>query len=179
MTDLDDALDATGGFSGTEPATNAGETRRKCTHPRKFRFREFVDLAGGATISNDVCTRCGHRFDPERQRRGRAVGKRGKAHERDGLRRLGITNVGGLNRERDGGDRLDPFVVQWKSYVPKRFPGWMLDEIGKLRQVGLMPSQTPILAVTEARQGVKRRGIVVVDLDDWIALHGPSGVADA
>ena len=88
------------------------------------------------------------------------------------MRRLGLVNVGGLNRERDGGDRLDPFVAQSKSFAPGRYPGWMSDELTKLRQVGLLPHQTPVLVITESRQGVKRRGLVVVDMDDWVALHG-------
>lgn len=166
VTEIDDVLRAP-----FEPLTrsNAAATPRKCSHPKQH--RQALDAPTGRTWT---CLRCGHSPSPEKIRLGRRVGKRGKAHERDGLRSLGITNVGGLNRERDGGDRLDPFVVQWKSFEPGRFPGWMLNEIAKLRAVGLMPEQTPILVITESRQGVKRRGVVVLDLDDWRLLHGPT-----
>jgi hypothetical protein len=172
MSDLDAALERTGGFTGLTEAANAGDVRRKCLHPRQAREHLLID-----GVRTWRCSRCSHTPDLVKQRRGRSAAKRGKAHERVGLRAMGIQHVGGLNRERDGGDRLDPFVVQWKSYAAGRFPNWMLDEIEKLRRVGLMPSQTPILVVTESRQGVKRRGLVVVELTDWMALHGPSGVA--
>jgi hypothetical protein len=165
MTDLDSIP----GLFDPTPATNAGDTRRKCRHPKDARIPIDTDEGRAWT-----CGRCGHSTSAARIRAGRAVGKRGRKHERQSMERLGLVNVGGLNRERDGGDRLDPFVAQSKSFVPKRFPGWMLAEIDKLRRVGLLPHQTPVLVITESRQGVKRRGIVVLDMEDWIGLHGPT-----
>lgn len=170
MTDLDEI----GGLMDPATPANPAAKARKCRHPKPYRLP-------ASASDPERCLACGHVFDPAVQRRNRNNRKRGNAHERRQIRdALGLQHLGPLNRERDGGDRLDPFVAQSKSYALSRFPNWMLRELDKLRSPGLMPTQTPILVVTRhGGSGTKLRAIVVVELDDWISLHGSAGVEDA
>jgi hypothetical protein len=68
------------------------------------------------------------------------------------------------------------FIAQVKSKAGAAFPQWMLNELDKLpRNAG----QTPLLVVAQGMvQGKRRRAFVVVDMDDWVALHGPTEIVE-
>ena len=169
--------DLDGLFIPATGPTNAGDTQRKCSHPKRHRLPILVGEAHTARPTRSWrCLRCGHQPDPDRQRIGRNNRYRGQRKERKNIRdRLQLQHVGGLNRERDGGDRMDPFVAQHKAYARGRFPQWMLTELDHLRRPGLLPSQTPILVVEQAYgSGHKSRAIVVLEFTDWLLLHGPT-----
>lgn len=146
-------------FEPMTPPNPAAPEPRSCSHPRGDR-RLFE---GGI-----ACGRCGRELDETRIRRGRTSRNRGNAIEREVGHRMGLTRVG----QYGGPDDLsgDLFRVQVKSggAFPERLWAW-------LRGVPANAGQTRLLVVTDAPgPGRRRRAVVVVDLDDWIALHGPA-----
>jgi hypothetical protein len=126
----------------------------KCRHPRRSRMA-------------DGCGLCGKVLSPILARRGRNNRQRGNAIEREVGKRLGLKRVG----QYGGPDDLtgDLFAVQVKSGLafPERLWAW-------LRAVPTRAGQTALLVVTDAPgPGKRRRAVVVLDLDEWTALHGP------
>jgi hypothetical protein len=122
------------------------------------------------------CEQCGKPVTIESQRRGRNNRIRGLAIQRDIARRLGLVNLHGPLAEDAKSEETycnAAFVAQVKSGA--RFPGWMATELAKLPRTG---GRVPLLAIAETPgAGHRRRAIVVVDLEDWVDLHGPSGDA--
>lgn len=166
MTSLDD-LDL---MDATTPATPTG-AKRRCGHPKSS--RRFVIIEDSVTLGRprEECGRCGHHFDPDRQRAGRNAQQRGKRHERVEMRRAGI-HTGNANKADDGLSVDGLFAFQAKSRASATFPGWMALELDKLR--GAHGSRTPVLVVIEAAgQGVMGRKLAVVEWSDWLELHGP------
>jgi hypothetical protein len=139
--------------------------RSKCRHPRDKRM--LTDDGVG-------CGACGHIFDPRRQRAGKNNRSRGNAIEREIGKSLGLTRVGMYGTPTDLGATAEPFAVQVKSggAFSERFWAW-------LKAIPATAGQTPLLVVTDAPgPGRKRRAVVVLDLAEWVLLHGPSGVAE-
>lgn len=113
------------------------------------------------------CRRCGQAADPVLRRRGRTNRARGNAIEREIGHRLGLRRVGQFG----GADDLsaDWMIVQVKSGTsfPERIWRWLQAlpaNAGQVRAVIMTDAPGP---------GRRRRAIVVLDIDDWIALHGP------
>jgi len=131
----------------------------------------WIDLpAGIAAVLPPGCVGCGLSKEEyeARQSRGRRNVKRGKHYEHGWAERLGMRQTGGLNKEDDALNEL--FVGQAKSMASTRFPGWMANELDKLR--ARWADRIPILGILEAAgQGKKGRRLIVVDEQDWIALH--------
>jgi hypothetical protein len=122
--------------------------------------------------STGICPRCFKVRDAARSRRGRTNRARGNAIEREIGHRLGLRRVG----QYGGPDDLsgDLFAAQVKSggSFPERLWTW-------LKAVPVTANQTPLLVVTDAPgPGHRRRAVVVLDLDAWIDLHGPTGGAE-
>jgi hypothetical protein len=116
-----------------------------------------------------ACFRCDRVRDDVVTRRGKNNRARGNAIEREIGHRLGLRRVG----QYGGPDDLagDLFAVQVKSggSFSERYWAW-------LRAVPVTAGQTPLLVVTDAPgPGGRRRAVVVLTLDDWISLHGPTG----
>jgi hypothetical protein len=158
MTDLDQALAAT----SPEPVTSVTTaTPRRCA---RHGWRPSADTIGLVT-----CTRCGTVKDETRSRRGKSARNRGNSFERDLAKRLGGRRTGMFG----GPDDVtvnDLFVIQAK--VGKRFPSWLHDELVKLPRTG---GRIPLVVVGDAPgPGSRRRVMVVVGMDDWTALHGPT-----
>lgn len=140
-------------------AANPAATPRKCRHPKPVRTHHEGTWR---------CMGCGHIASADRIRGGRRNRNRGNAIEREIGHKLGLRRVG----QYGGPDDLsgDLFAVQVKSGVvfPERLWYW-------LRAVPSEASQTPLLVVTDAPgPGRPRRSIVILTLEDWIALHGPT-----
>jgi hypothetical protein len=120
------------------------------------------------------CARCGAIRSPESARRGRNNRQRGNSIEREVGKALGLTRVGQYGTPTDLGATAEPFAVQVKSggAFSERQWSW-------LKAVPTTASQTPLLVIADAPgPGHRRRAVVVLDLADWIALHGPSGVRE-
>jgi hypothetical protein len=111
-------------------------------------------------------TRPAVRLDPVRSRRGRANRRRGNDFERSLAAELGGRRIGQYG---DPADVLTPlFVVQAK--VRKAFPYWMTRELDRLPRAD---GRIPLLVVSDSPgPGRRRRSVVVVDLRDWVDLHG-------
>jgi len=115
------------------------------------------------------CARCGTVKDEARSRRGRTNRNRGNAIEREVAARLGLRRVGMYGTPEDAsGDYL---VVQVKSGAsfPERVWRW-------LNALTADANQTRAVVLTDAPgPGRRRRALIVLTLEDWVALHGPSG----
>lgn len=149
--------------------------------PRKCRRHEWVTTQTVVDPSNTPiietwCSRCHKPFDATGSRRGRLNRSRGNAIERDVAKQLGLRRVGQFGGAIDAGESSDPFVASVKSgngYFSNRY--W-----DQLKRQPVTGQQTAILVVTDAPgPGHKRRAYVVVELGDWVALHGSRGVEDA
>lgn len=122
-----------------------------------------------------VCHFCGItlEFYEARSRRGRNNRKRGNAIELEIARALGLRKVGMFGGPEDVGTRDDPFLIQVKSRSGRAYPEWVERELAKLP---VTAQQTPLLVIAEAGAvGKRRRALVVLRMDDWVALHGPAG----
>ena len=115
-----------------------------------------------------TCVRCSRLRDDIATRRGRNNRSRGNSIEREVGKQLGLRRVG----QYGGPDDLsgDLFAAQVKSggAFPERLWSW-------LKAVPVNAGQTPLLVVTDAPgPGHRRRAVVIVEIGDWIALHGPT-----
>ncbi len=119
-----------------------------------------------------TCRRCGHPADPARLRRGRRNRARGNEIEREIGRRLGLRRVGQWGGPDDLAGELFAAQVKSGGAFPERLWGW-------LKAVPVTAGQTALLVVTDAPgPGHRRRAVVVLDIADWIALHGPTEADD-
>lgn len=135
--------------------------------PRGCRRHEWM-ANGGPTF----CRRCNKPKDDLAARRGKNNRARGNAIEREVGKSLGLRRVGQFGGPTDLGETGDMFAVQVKSggSFSERFWQW-------LKAVPVAADQTAILVVTDAPgPGHKRRAVVVVDLTDWVLLHGKDGL---
>ena len=114
------------------------------------------------------CSRCGLQRDEARARRGRTNRSRGNAIEREIGARLGLRRVGQYGGSEDLTSPLFAAQVKSGGSFPERLWTW-------LRAVPTTAGQTALLVVTDAPgPGHRRRALVVLDIDDWRDLHGPS-----
>jgi hypothetical protein len=115
---------------------------------------------------NGTCVGCGHVTDPVKARRGRNNRTRGNAIEREIGKRLALRRVGQFGGPEDLMNDLFSAQVKSGGAFPERLWGW-------LKQVPVKAGQTALLVVADAPgPGRRRRGVVVIDIDDWQALHG-------
>lgn len=141
-------------------------TPKKCRHPRERRSHHDD---GGWNCE------CGHWVSGLARRRGRTSRSRGNAIERSVAKELGLRRVGQFGGPEDAGTHADPFIVQVKSgkSFPERLYRW-------LRALPSNANQTPLLVITDAPgPGHRRRALVVLTLEDWVALHGSTGTEEA
>lgn len=118
-----------------------------------------------------ACGRCGKVRDWTTVRRGKNNRNRGNAIEREVGKRLGLRRVGQYGGPEDLAGEMFAAQVKSGGAFSERFWQW-------LKAVPTGADQTALLVVTDAPgPGVKRRAVVILELDDWIALHGKDGVA--
>lgn len=120
-----------------------------------------------------VCHLCGLDLElwERRSRRGRNNRSRGNKIELEVARSLGLRKVGMFGGPEDVGTRDDPFLIQVKSKSGRAYPEWVERELAKLP---VTAQQTPLLVIAEAGAvGKRRRALVVLRMEDWVALHGP------
>lgn len=154
MTDLDDLPL----FDPPDAPRPGAAPARTCKHPRHLR---------GLVGEVPVCTRCGHQFDPQRQRRGRSARYRGTSDELAVARLLGGIKVG-----HHGG----PHDVELPGYM--RLQSKKLADWPSLAQVvtwlETLQPHGDIRGVTLARvpgPGLKAQRLLVVDLYEFARWH--------
>jgi hypothetical protein len=135
---------------------------RRCLHPKWKR-----ELRSSEIGTFTYCGSCQKMLDPAVARRGRNNRARGNAIEREIAAKLGLRRVG----QYGGADDIRglAFAGQVKSGTayPEKFHRW-------LKAVPVNAGETAILVVTDAPgPGHQRRALVILDLSDWTALHGP------
>jgi hypothetical protein len=158
VTDLDELL-------ADLPIAGPSLTGATCKPATCRRHRWVASWANGAQ-GVYVCERCGRTQDVARSRRGKSARSRGNAYERELAKKLGGKRTGMFG----GPDDVTTSLFTCQVKVRKAFPSWMTDEIDKLTRTA---TTTPILVVANSPgPGYKRRAIVVVDLADWVDLHG-------
>jgi hypothetical protein len=112
--------------------------------------------------------RCGAIKDEARSRRGRTARARGNRRELELAKALGGVKVGHHGGPEDV--RAGLLNVQSKVRAGSAFPSWMARELDKLPRTG---GRLPALIVTDVPgRGIRRRALVVMDLDDFRELHG-------
>jgi hypothetical protein len=143
-------------------------TPRKHRHSWVWKHEPPVEV-WGEHVAWRECSKCGARADELTSRRGKNNRARGNAIERDVAKQLGLKRVGMYGGPEDVGTAADPFIVQVKSgnSCPERLYRW-------LKALPSNASQTALVVVTDAPgPGHRRRALVVLTLEDWVALHGP------
>jgi hypothetical protein len=162
-------LDALPFNDGTERPALSTATVRRHRHRWVHADRWFDTEDGERTYEHVwACEGCGRLKDEARSRRGRNNRKRGNRHEREWAKRLGLRRVGQYGETADG--RNEMFAGQSKSLATGAFPGWMTNELTKLRAAH--PELVPLLGVLEATGGHGQgRRLVVMEEADWVALH--------
>lgn len=155
---------------GASVPTFSGATGKRGVHRHRWVQRLAVGPNHPARVQF-CCHSCGAVQDPVKSRRGRQSRRHGNDYERELAAKLGGKRTGMYG----GPDDVmvsGMFAIQ--SKVGLRFPGWMHAELQKLRGSGL----TPLLVVADSPgPGRRRRALVVLELDDWRDLHGPTPVA--
>lgn len=114
------------------------------------------------------CKFCRAVKDEARSLRGKRNRNRGNAIEREVAAQLGLKRVGQFGSPTDvEGDYL---VVQVKSGngFPERTWKW-------LHAMTANANQTRAVVITDAPgPGHRRRALICLTLEDWVALHGPT-----
>lgn len=106
----------------------------------------------------------------ERSRRGKNARNRGNSFEREIAKRLGAQRVGHFGGKTDV--QADWIAIQCKvgkSY-PERLDSW-------LRQISVKGDQLAALVVGDSPGiGGRRRTMIILDLDDFVAWFGKSEI---
>jgi hypothetical protein len=144
-------------MDATTPAIPVTSTR-KCRHPRERRY----STAGGGW----QCT-CGHSVPGEKVRAGRNAKRRGGRIQRQRIVSLGGHNLPGNKPNHDG-------IGLAFSYESKSGPGAFSERAWRwLTGIPTLGDQTAVLIVTDTPgPGVRARSYVIVEYDEWRALHG-------
>lgn len=167
MTDMGDLDDITFTEVAAPSLTGAACKPR----PHRHQWERVVVTEGGEQTYRGplTCSRCGVVKDEARSRRGKSARQRGNAYERELAKKLGGKRTG-MYGGPDDVTVSDLFVIQ--SKVRKAWPQWMADELAKLPRTG---GRVPLLVVANAPgSSGRRKALVVVELGDWISLHGPT-----
>ena len=149
------------------PIYPGGRTPKRCAHQWITVRTSLMDDLGAVYIeAHEECSRCGRSRDQVAARRSRNNNRRGRAIQRERIVGLGGTNLAGNNENLDGISALFAFEAKSGASFSERYWRWLKD-------IPLLADQVGVLIVTDAPgPGRKARSIVVVDYDDWRALHG-------
>lgn len=159
MPELDDIPD----LFGVPSTTGIGAKPRCKRHRWVLMIEKPTD-----SFHTHKCDRCGQRYDAVKAKRGKNNRSRGNAIEREIGHKLGLRRVGQYGGPDDLSGVLFAAQVKSGGSFPERFWSW-------LKAVPVNAGQTPLLVVTDAPgPGKRRRAVVVLDLDDWVSLHGPT-----
>lgn len=136
--------------------------------PAKCRRHDWgkVDVIGHPGVVQFVCLRCAKTRDEAAVRRNRNNAKRGKRIQAQRIVALGGQNLPGNKPNHDGLGVLFSYESKSGRAFSERYWRW-------LRGIPANAQQSRVLIVTEAPgPGHKARSYVVVEFDEWEALHG-------
>ena len=106
------------------------------------------------------------RQNAERSRRGRNARQRGNAFEREVAKRLNGQRVGQYGGKQDVANEWIAVQCKVGKSYPERMDGW-------LRSIPVKGDQIAALVVGDSPgAGTRRRTMIVLDLDDFIAWFG-------
>ncbi len=106
------------------------------------------------------------RQNAERSRRGRNARQRGNAFEREVAKRLNGQRVGQYGGKQDVANEWIAVQCKVGKSYPERMDGW-------LRSIPVKGDQIAALVVGDSPgAGGRRRTMIVLDLDDFIAWFG-------
>jgi len=146
-------------------AANPGAAPAKVCRRHAWITIQYVDHT-----SSVLCYRCGKVRDEAAARLGKNNRSRGNSIERDIGKQLGLRRVGQFGGPDDLSGEMFAAQVKSGGAFSERWWSW-------LRAVPVNAGQTPLLVVTDAPgPGHRRRAVVVIEIGDWIALHGPTEV---
>jgi len=135
-------------------------------HPSRKCYRH--DWAQGYHDEVATCRRCGAVRDPEKARRGRNNGRRGRSDELKVARILGANKLGQLGL---------PWAVEIPGYLRaqcKQLDSWpSVNQI--LEWLDAIPAGHELRAVTLADTpgaGGRTRRVIVMDLEEYARWHG-------
>ena len=101
-----------------------------------------------------------------RSRRGRTARARGNAFEREIAKRLNGNRVGQFGGKQDVANEWIAVQCKVGKSYPERLDKW-------LREVPVKADQIAALVVGDSPgAGTKRRSLIILDLDDFIAWYG-------
>lgn len=102
----------------------------------------------------------------ERSRRGRTARQRGNSFEREVAKKLGAQRVGQFGGKQDVANEWIAVQCKVGKSYPERLDGW-------LRSIPVKGDQLAALVVGDSPgAGTRRRAMIVLDLDDFIAWFG-------
>jgi hypothetical protein len=102
----------------------------------------------------------------ERSRRGRTARQRGNSFEREVAKKLGAHRVGQFGGKQDVANEWIAVQCKEGTSYPERLDGW-------LRSIPVKGDQLAALVVGDSPgAGTRRRAMIVLDLDDFIAWFG-------
>lgn len=147
------------------PEPDDREPRKCYRHP----WAESTVIVNGRREAGPViCMRCGKPRDEVAAKRNKRNRQRGGAFERTVAKKLGGRKTGPL------GGRDDVMVGELFAIQTKRAQRFALTEartyLADLRRT--YPMRTPL--VVHALPG-ERGGVVILDLESWVELHGKDG----
>ncbi len=139
---------------------------RKCV---RHRWQLVIGLIEGSTKEAGrvtLCKVCGKPKDEALSRRSNNNRKRGNRIQRERIVALGGRNLAGNNPGWDGTSELFSFESKSGTFFSEKH--WRI-----LRAIPAQGQQSRVLIVTDAPgPGHRARSYVVVEFDEWKALHG-------
>lgn len=123
-------------------------------------------IDGIGDVGDTICRRCYRIRDEAASLRGKRSQRRGKRIQRQRIVALGGENIGGSVPGLDGIGLGFRFESKSGAAFSERYWRW-------LRAIPATANDTRVLIVSSADgPGRKARAYVVVEFDDWRALHG-------
>lgn len=145
---------------------------RRCTHRGAARVWKNISPEGADPVHAETCDRCGHVFDPAKQKQGKSSNRIAKDAERWVGKILRLARVGQYGGQEDLGKQDEWAFVQVKS-GPQWFSPKMYREIEALAQRA--GRRRALVVVEKPGSGGKRRAMWIEILEE-VPLPGVSSI---
>lgn len=158
MTSIDDIP-----WGDPPPDQIATARPRKCSHRGAQRVWKNISPDGVDPVHAETCGRCGHIFDPDKQKRGKSSNRIAKDIERWVARLLRLTRVGQYGGQEDVGKSGEWAFVQVKSG-----PAWFAERYW--REIMALPQaagrRRALVVADKPGPGGKRRAMWIEALEE-------------